>query len=27
MFGGTGNIVVDKILSKYAKSIRSIGVL
>jgi len=27
MFSGTGNIVVDKILSKYAKSIRSVGVL
>ena len=26
-FEGTGNIVVDKILSKYVKSIRSIGVL
>jgi len=26
-FEGTGNIVVDKILSKYGKSIRSIGVL
>jgi hypothetical protein len=27
VFEGTGNIIVDKILSKYAKSIRSIGVL
>jgi hypothetical protein len=27
MFEGTGNIIVDKILSKYAKSIRKIGVL
>jgi hypothetical protein len=26
-FEGTGNLVVDKILSKYAKSIRTIGVL
>lgn len=26
-FEGTGNIIVDKILSKYVKSIRSIGVL
>lgn len=26
-FEGTGNIIVDKILSKYAKSIRSVGVL
>lgn len=27
VFEGTGNIVVDKILSKYAKSIRTLGVL
>lgn len=27
VFEGTGNILVDKILSKYAKSIRSVGVL
>lgn len=27
VFEGTGNIVVDKILSKYAKSIKTIGVL
>lgn len=27
MFEGTGNIIVDKILSKYAKSIRKLGVL
>jgi hypothetical protein len=27
VFEGTGNIVVDKILSKYVKSIRSLGVL
>lgn len=27
MFEGTGNIIVDKILSKYYKSIRSLGVL
>lgn len=27
VFEGTGNIVVDKILSKYAKSIRTVGVL
>jgi len=27
VFEGTGNIIVDKILSKYAKSIRSVGVL
>lgn len=27
VFEGTGNIIVDKILSKYAKSIRSLGVL
>ena len=27
VFEGTGNILVDKILSKYAKSIRSLGVL
>lgn len=27
VFEGTGNLVVDKILSKYAKSIRTIGVL
>lgn len=27
VFEGTGNIIVDKILSKYAKSIRTVGVL
>jgi hypothetical protein len=27
MFEGTGNIIVDKILSKYAKSIQTLGVL
>lgn len=27
VFEGTGNIIVDKILSKYAKSIRAVGVL
>jgi len=27
VFEGTGNMIVDKILSKYAKSIRIIGVL
>jgi len=27
VFEGTGNLVVDKILSKYAKSIRTVGVL
>lgn len=27
VFEGTGNLVVDKILSKYAKSIRAVGVL
>lgn len=27
VFEGTGNIIVDKILSKYAKSIRTLGVL
>lgn len=27
VFQGTGNLIVDKILSKYAKSIRTIGVL
>ena len=27
VFEGTGNIIVDKILSKYAKSIRKLGVL
>lgn len=27
VFEGTGNLIVDKILSKYAKSIRTIGVL
>jgi hypothetical protein len=27
VFEGTGNILVDKILSKYAKSIRGLGVL
>jgi hypothetical protein len=27
LFEGTGNIIVDKILSKYAKSITKIGVL
>lgn len=27
VFEGTGNLVVDKILSKYAKSIRNVGVL
>jgi hypothetical protein len=27
LFEGTGNIIVDKILSKYAKSIKKIGVL
>lgn len=27
VFEGTGNIIVDKILSKYAKSVRSVGVL
>jgi hypothetical protein len=27
VFEGTGNIVVDKILSKYAKSITRLGVL
>ena len=27
VFEGTGNLIVDKILSKYAKSIRTVGVL
>lgn len=27
VFEGTGNMIVDKILSKYAKSIRTVGVL